>query len=219
MTLQRGNPSFAVDERGITAEQLASFAHGDEEAEILDEEDEEYGDDELVRFSLRIPRWAKDKIDDRADREGVSTNAYLSELIVGHVARRRGRRDAGQGGRGFGPGGQGFGPGGRGGPESRPGDRGGPGFGGPAFGGQGFGPFGPGFLNPDVIGELGRMFADTFGDAGRDGRGPRHGGRNGRRGPGGRGRQDRDGRRDDRGGRQDDPPAGEPPQDDPSPTD
>lgn len=189
MTLQQGNPSFVVEERGITVEQLASYAgDGDDETEIIDELDEdledEWADDELVRFSLRIPRWAKDKIDQRAERDGVSTNAYLSELIVGHVARRRGRRDFGPGG----PGNQGGG---------RPGGAGGHGR--PGFGqGPGFGPFGPGFLNPDVIGEIGRMFADTFGEGESGERGPWRGGQGpggrgyggrgqGRRGPGGRG--------------------------------
>lgn len=190
MTLDRGEPMFVVEEHGITVEQLASYAsEDDDEAEILDEELEDDADDELVRFSLRIPRWAKDKIDERADQEGVSTNAYLSELIVGHVARRRGRRDAGPGGPGgqSWPGGSGGGSGGPGGPGFRTG----PGFGG-APGGPGFGPFGSGFLNTDMLGEIGRMFADTFGEGERDTRGPRRGGRGrgGRRPGGPRGRQD-----------------------------
>lgn len=177
MTLQRGNPAFAVAERGITAEQFASYAKADSEDVVLeplaedDEAEEGVEDDELVRFSLRIPKWVKDKVDQRAARGGISTNAYLSELIVAEVARRRERRDFAGG----------------------PGRPSGPGFGGPFGPGGGFGPgrgFGPGFVSPEMIGELGRVFAETFGESGERRRG----------GPGGR-----HGRRCDGAGRESDP--------------
>lgn len=187
MTLKQGDPSFVIEERGITVEQLASYANADEhddDPETADEDefDDEVDEDELVRFSLRIPKWAKDKVDRRAERDGLSTNAYLSELIIAHVAGRRGRRDFGGGPGGFGPGG--FGPGGPGGAGGAGLGSGGAGFGGPF--GRGFG---SGLINPDVIGELGRMFADTFGEGERGARGPRGGpGGRGRGGSGGRGR-------------------------------
>ncbi|WP_194291438.1 hypothetical protein [Cumulibacter manganitolerans] len=180
MTLVAGNPEFVIDEHGISVAQLASYdetdddssaepeGEGEPEPEAGDEDD----DESLVRFSLRLPKWAKDKVDRRAEKEGMSTNAYLTELIVSQVARRRGPRG---GGPGFGPGPQGGSGFGRGyGPR-----RGGPGFG---PGRPGFGPrgdFGPG-VDPEMLRQLGRMLARGLGEPG----GPR-----GRRRPDGRGHE------------------------------
>lgn len=190
MTLVEGNPSFVIDEHGISVEQLASYgvddaADEDDDGEL--EDDDEYDDDDddesVVRFSLRLPKWAKDKVDRQAERNGMSTNAYLTELIVSQVASGRGRRGFGPGGPGFGPG---FGPGGPG-FGTRQGD----------FGRPGGPPGGPGFINPDTIMQLGRMFSQAFGDGGPGGRGPGGRGPGGRgpRGPEGRGRRGPGGRR------------------------
>ncbi|WP_153505022.1 hypothetical protein [Cumulibacter manganitolerans] len=89
------------------------------------EEGGEDADDTVVRFSLRLPKWAKDKADKRASEEGVSTNTWLAERVIRELSSR-GRPGRPPFGGPFG--GPPFGPppfwGGRRGPEDRDGERG-----------------------------------------------------------------------------------------------
>lgn len=113
-----GDPRFVVQERPYEAVHLEDEPR-DGEGEILDgivddeldDFEDEDADETLVRFSLRLPKWAKDKVDDRAEQRGMSTNAYLTEVIIGEIAGGRGPRGFGAG-FGGGPGGpKGWGPG------------------------------------------------------------------------------------------------------------
>lgn len=191
MSLADGQPVFRVEERGVTVEQLAALGDVDasddsaldEDGEEDDDPDGSSDDEAQVRFSLRLPKWAKDKVDRRAERAGISTNALLTELIISNVAGRgRGRGWPGPDGRG--PGGRGPGrpgPGGRGSEWSGPGGRGrgwpGPGGSGRGdareewrAGGDPRGAFGPGG---------GRGPGEGRGRGDRHGRGPEASGRHG----------------------------------------
>ena len=180
VAISGGNPNFVVQHRGYTHE-TAEFERVDEAGSDVDEDaevdddggfglDDEDADETLVRFSLRLPRWAKDKVDDRAERRGMSTNAYLTELIIAEIAGggwgQRGGRDR------FGPG-LGFG---------APGQR-------PSFGGRPGKGWGPGgFLDPETAGHIADVLSEMFGQD------PRRDGGRGRGRPGGpphRGPRDR----------------------------
>ncbi|MFV0533398.1 MAG: hypothetical protein ACK5MR_07080 [Cumulibacter sp.] len=140
--------------------------------ELIDEDDtqgdvleDEEADETLVRFSLRLPKWAKDKVDDRAERRGMSTNAYLTEVIIGEIA-------------GGWP---------KGGPE-----RSGPPFGPGPRRGPGRGGWGPGgWIDADTANSIASVLSEVFGGQDprrpggpgarrggphRDGRGPRRDG-------------------------------------------
>lgn len=182
VALSDGNPHFVVRERSFVASGEAFESDDDQHAgdddEIELEGNEEDADETLVRFSLRLPRWAKDKVDDRAERRGMSTNAYLTELIIAEIAGggwgQRGGRDRFGSGPGFGPG-KGWNPG--------------------------------SFLDPQTAGHIANVLSEVFGTDPRRGGGPGRGRPGGphRGGPhdrGPRGRGPRDGgpgrgRRDD----------------------
>lgn len=47
------------------------------------------GDEPLARISLRLPNSVKVKVDEMADRDGISTNAWLIRAVVDALAERR----------------------------------------------------------------------------------------------------------------------------------
>ncbi|QDP94535.1 hypothetical protein FOE78_00145 [Microlunatus elymi] len=82
-----GNPNFTVhvpqsaEPTLILPDQPAAQQQEREaepEAEITDEPDE---DEPMVRVSLRLPASVKNKVDEAADSEGISTNAWLVRAI------------------------------------------------------------------------------------------------------------------------------------------
>ena len=178
MTMRGLTPEFTVNlpDRAPEATYLEpSPADEPNEAEGADGDED---DDTTVRFSLRLPKWAKDKADKRAAEEGVSTNTWLAERVIRELSKRG--RPAGPPRRpDFGPGPWGPGPerGPRGGHRGRGGHGG---HGGPGRPGGPGGPGGPPF-NP---GDLGAMI-DAATQVLRDWTGDKPGRRGG---PGGRGR-------------------------------
>ena len=65
--------------------------------------DEDVDDDEPVaRISLRLPNSVKAKVDEQANREGISTNAWLVRAVMDVLAERSGGRTWGNRG-GWGP--------------------------------------------------------------------------------------------------------------------
>ena len=177
-----GDPSFVVQDRPYVDEADEFELVDQDDTETDEEEDLDLdaadADETLVRFSLRLPKWAKDKVDDRAENRGMSTNAYLTEVIISEVA-----------GRGWGP---------RGGGRERFGP--GPGFGGPRPGpGKGWGP--GSLLDPEAAGHIANVLSEVFGQdpRRRGGPGPRRPGGPHRGGPHDSGR--REGGRGERGDR------------------
>lgn len=79
--------------------QAPTSSHDDSYAEESDDEDDERDDDLLsdeedgqARISLRLSTRLKQRVDDAADEDQVSTNAWINEAVVGQLRRRR-RRD------------------------------------------------------------------------------------------------------------------------------
>ena len=82
MTMHGLTPRFTVSAPPSTGEPTY-LAPDDAESE-----DEDPADDTMVRFSLRLPQWAKDKADQRAADEGVSTNTWLAERVIRELSSR-----------------------------------------------------------------------------------------------------------------------------------
>ncbi|WP_197429778.1 toxin-antitoxin system HicB family antitoxin [Auraticoccus cholistanensis] len=162
LRLDGGEPRFEVTV--VDPEEEPTVLAAEEEVE---EETEQPGDEPMARISLRLPQSLKERADQLADEQGVSTNVWITQAIM-RASRPRGGRggwgDPGRGGR-------------RGEGEGRP--EGGRGrrrhWDGPmADDGSGFGPPVPP-VPPDL------PFPPGFPFGPRHGHGPR--GRGGRRGP------------------------------------
>ena len=92
MRVSGAEPSFVVT--------LPGGEHPDEFTVLQPEPDAEPadGDEPQARVSLRLPQSVKEKVDEYADADGVSTNTWLLHRVLEALALRgRGRRGGSQG--------------------------------------------------------------------------------------------------------------------------
>lgn len=84
-----GNPDFVVTVPEARTE--PTMLQPDAEQELEDEEQEEgnLDDEPVARISLRLPASVKAKVDDAADKDGISTNAWLMRAVLDALPGRR----------------------------------------------------------------------------------------------------------------------------------
>ncbi|WP_152365545.1 hypothetical protein [Microlunatus speluncae] len=82
-----GDPEFAVSVPSAPAEPVMITPTAEEPAEpeepVIDE------DEPVARISLRLPASVKTKVDEFADADGISTNAWLQRAIMDALNERR----------------------------------------------------------------------------------------------------------------------------------
>ncbi len=82
-----GEPEFAVSVPTPSAEPMMITPTADEAAESDEPEVDE--DEPIARISLRLPASVKSKVDEMADADGISTNAWLQRAIMDALHERR----------------------------------------------------------------------------------------------------------------------------------
>jgi len=82
-----GEPEFAVSVPTPSAEPMMITPTADEAAEPDEPEIDE--DEPIARISLRLPTSVKSKVDEMADADGISTNAWLQRAIMDALNERR----------------------------------------------------------------------------------------------------------------------------------
>lgn len=84
-------PEFVVRQAPTTAH---DEAYADESDDDVDDDDDFLSDEEegQARISLRLSTRLKQRVDDAADEDQVSTNAWITDAVVSQLRRRR-RRD------------------------------------------------------------------------------------------------------------------------------
>lgn len=84
-----GNPDFVVTVPEARSE--PTVLQPEPAAESDDEEEEEgsLDDEPVARISLRLPASVKAKVDDAADKDGISTNAWLMRAVLDALPGRR----------------------------------------------------------------------------------------------------------------------------------
>ncbi len=124
MRVVDGNPHFSVHLPQPAGEPTLILPERQDEAGRSSAESEVEEDEPMVRVSLRLPASVKNKVDETADAEGISTNAWLVKAIQNALTpQRHSGQSAGTIGGVFGPGGP-FGPNGVFGPGGMFGDGG-----------------------------------------------------------------------------------------------
>lgn len=89
MRVVDGDPHFSVHlpqpagEPTLILPERQDEASGASEAEVVEE------DEPMVRVSLRLPASVKNKVDETADAEGISTNAWLVKAIQNALTPQR----------------------------------------------------------------------------------------------------------------------------------
>ncbi|HLT62300.1 MAG TPA: hypothetical protein VK020_13970 [Microlunatus sp.] len=82
-----GEPEFAVSVPTPTAEPVMLTPEPEPAPEPEPEPDT--GDEPIARISLRLPASVKSKVDELADADGISTNAWLQRAILDAINERR----------------------------------------------------------------------------------------------------------------------------------
>jgi hypothetical protein len=82
-----GEPEFAVSVPTAPAEPMMITPAAEEETPAEEPELDE--DEPIARISLRLPASVKSKVDEMADADGISTNAWLQRAIMDALNERR----------------------------------------------------------------------------------------------------------------------------------
>lgn len=83
-----GQPEFAVSVPTSSAEPMMITSEAEQPSE-LEEPELDLGDEPIARISLRLPASVKAKVDEMADADGISTNAWLQRAIMDALNERR----------------------------------------------------------------------------------------------------------------------------------
>lgn len=88
-----GEPTFVVDQPRERAEATILTAPAAPQGEADDDQSEPEGDadEPTARISLRLPVSVKEKVDRAADEAGVSTNTWLTQAVLSHLAMTKGQ--------------------------------------------------------------------------------------------------------------------------------
>lgn len=96
LRMQGAEPTFVVTLPPSAAQGVTVLEPADEPA--ADDPPTTDADEQQARVSLRLPQSVKEKVDEYADAEGVSTNTWLLHRVLEALAdRTRGGRGRGQG--------------------------------------------------------------------------------------------------------------------------
>lgn len=82
-----GEPEFAVSVPKPSAE--PTMLTPEPEQSEPEEPEFDTGDEPIARISLRLPGSVKSKVDELADADGISTNAWLQRAIMDAIKERR----------------------------------------------------------------------------------------------------------------------------------
>lgn len=84
-----GNPDFVVTVPEARSEPTVLQPEPAVESDAEDEAEDSLDDEPVARISLRLPASVKAKVDDAAEKDGISTNAWLMRAVLDALPGRR----------------------------------------------------------------------------------------------------------------------------------
>lgn len=86
------DPEFVVSIQTVEAEPTLLLPDAEPEPEATGESPNEPDDEPVARITLRLPQSVKERVDEMASSDGISTNAWLIRAVMDALADRGGSR-------------------------------------------------------------------------------------------------------------------------------